>query len=927
MKTMFEKIQRSIQIFTGIPTLCLILLTGPHAPANESYELILDNFEQTSENEIRLDVMLHNTGTPFFLNDVQVEITFNANIMPPETFFHDHGLQILPGSSDLLYPPENSNLTLAHDGERLILVSEKLYSDHQLQLINSDQVIRIARLQIFLYYAEKRGAFLNVKPNFNIDPYASKVQKANVDEFNYKEGFGQVLGGRQLVNNSSDRPLASHYFTGNGSWYAKEDDQYIHWNDHPETHSDFANQLPGKHADVIIGGNVVIKSGDFVELLSNATANGGSLTLVTAEEPMYRIELLDNGDNVSLLLVDENFDELQNPSFVYAGSIVYFGTYCLDEFGEFLNWKDQHGNIVSTDPEHGPYIMPAEDMVITANWSSGDPANAAPAATGCPDKMLQGAAQPDRTSKGNSRDEMYSDLIIEPGGSLTAETLYNIHEAGPAAIVLQSNTGNDAPGSLIHHNEGVQATVERTINRWHPNTPNHGWHMISSPVQQMNIRPEFVPDGPIPPWIDFYKWDEAQVQNFHEETVTGWWINSKTTGGAWNNDFENEFVTGRGYLLAYGQPEKDYGDKTHRFAGTLETATVPVNGLTHSSMGEYAGWHLLGNPFASAIDWSKGDWQRTNIIGGPKIWDEPNASYTPVIDIIPAMSGFMVHTSGNGSLTIPPTARVHHPAGWYKSPAKNNTTPGNTSAPPPTAKQKDGQAQHIRLVAHDPAGQTAQETIILFRPDASEGADPLLDTPFMAGYAPLFFSLTPAILPASVKQPVKKNPKEGYAPLALNNLPAPREGTTIPLGFVKNGSSLFHIELARTVTGVHLFLEDLITKTMHPLSDDPLYPFTATETDPPLRFRLHLTAGEPPLAGIDEYNKPVNVFSYGKRLHVHSTCEHTTLQVFDVQGQVMMEQSLWGQGKHEIHPRLPTGIYLVRTNCDETVATTRVFVQ
>ncbi len=196
--------------------------------------------------------------------------------------------------------------------------------------------------------------------------------------------------------------------------------------------------------------------------------------------------------------------------------------------------------------------------------------------------------------------------------------------------------------------------------------------------------------------------------------------------------------------------------------------------MTHAPDGDYAGWHLLGNPFASAIDWTAGDWQRQHILGGPKIWDSEWSSYSPVIDIIPAMSGFMVFTEGNGSLRIPPEARVHQAVQESEQLAKTgNPTAANASPDHPRTDHPD----RITLRAYDPAGQTAQTTIIFFRNEASLFYDPLYDTPFMEGHAPSFWS-QPALTKGSSQHATPPR-------LALNNLPYPDGQVSIPLGFQK----------------------------------------------------------------------------------------------------------------------------------------------
>ncbi len=844
-----------------------------YAHSNESYELILDNFQQISENELHFDVILQNTGAAFFLNNVQMVIEFNQHILPENGFFDNSGLNIISESSDLFYPPKDQNFYLSTNNDGLVLLTGEPLLEEVAQEISTDDYIRIARLQVIVFYKDARGAFSDVAPNLTFRESSSFALKCPVDENGRKTGIAEHLNGRQLINNIPNRSLAGHCFSGIGNWSANNnDDNYIHWNAHPETHQDFAFNLPQQYHNVIITGTALILSGETVTLKADIDELGGRLTIIKPPSPQYQIMLVANGFNARVRLLDAEYNELDNPTFADAGTVFYLQAITFPGSGEFLNWTDQYGNVLSTSSMFGPYEMPAADMEITANWSSGS-----------------------KTVDGAGVEYQNAGLVIEPGGSLTVDTIYNDHEAGAEAIVLQSTAGDDATGSLIHQNQGVGATVERFIDRWPAESPWHGWHLISSPVEAMPIRPEFVPvgeDGTIPPWVDFYKWDEAHVQDHEGEMLTGWWINSKLSGGIWNPEFEDNFQTGRGYLMAYGPQSKGV---VRSFMGELEVSDVPVTNLTHTGEGDDAGWHLLGNPFASALDWTRGDWQRANIIGGPKIWHETYASYTPVIDIIPAMNGFMVHTSGDGSLTMPAGARVHDITGWYKSGgvalARAALADGQATK---RFRGDSGTIPHIRLTAFDPVGQTAQETVILQRPEATEGLDPVFDTPFMPGYAPEFYTISE------------------HTPLALNNHPELYDGMIIPMGFKKNASSEFYIALSANIGNTILYLEDRIANKMHLLNETPVVHFTSLPGDPVQRFRLHINPDQSTLAGEAAAQEHPVVFAYQNTIYVHTRSEIITIRVMDLHGRLLKHRKLYGSGHHTINSTLPKGIYIIR---------------
>jgi hypothetical protein len=467
-------------------------------------------------------------------------------------------------------------------------------------------------------------------------------------------------------------------------------------------------------------------------------------------------------------------------------------------------------------------------------------------------------------------DYFYPDLIIEASGSVTISpgksltisgTLTN--DACNTGLIIESDVSGT--GSLIHNTANVTATVERYISGW---SANHGWHFLSCPMVTEAIQPHFVPDPPGSNQ-DFFKWDEP----------SNVWVNTKTEAGGWNSSFETGFVSGRGYLTAYNSTVIKI------FRDSINVADVSVSGLTNTSGKIYSGWHLLGNPFASAIKWSQGTWNKTNIGANPQIWDETTASYKVLSGdgIIPAMSGFMVYTPGSGSLTIPANARLHSDSVWYKS----------------------GKEERILLVADDPQGNTAQESIVRFNSGATENFDLDYDSYFMAGFAPNFYSIA------------------GDKNFALNTLPVLTEGLSIPLGFVKNASSGFSIKLQETIKGITIYLTDLKTNTTQNLSQNPVYTFTAKEGDQPNRFKLTFGA-----LGINEPSIiPFNIYIGNDILYVNNNGNQTvkgTITVYSITGQTIATRKLTGDSLQKIDFNGKPGCYVVKITTDRGVYVQKV---
>lgn len=216
-----------------------------------------------------------------------------------------------------------------------------------------------------------------------------------------------------------------------------------------------------------------------------------------------------------------------------------------------------------------------------------------------------------------------------------------------------------------------------------------------------------------------------------------------------------QIVPGKGYLVAYENTV------TKTFTGTLNVSDISFSNLSFTS-GQGNGWHLLGNPFASAIQWNDGNWSLSDVAGTAKIWNSTSKSYTDIAanGIIPQAQGFFIQVnSSSNSITIPAAARVHNSTAWYK----------NSDAP------------KLTLIARPADGSSAQETHIRLEPQATHNNDPYWDSRFMAGYAPQFYSLA-----------------EGVK-LSTNALPSISEDMEIPLGFLKTNTTTSPLSSAKTL--------------------------------------------------------------------------------------------------------------------------------
>jgi len=447
---------------------------------------------------------------------------------------------------------------------------------------------------------------------------------------------------------------------------------------------------------------------------------------------------------------------------------------------------------------------------------------------------------------------------IAAGKALTVSgTLTN--NAGAAGLIIESDaTGT---GSLINSTAGVAATVQRYVVS-HGNVPTDGWHLMGSPVATFNINGSSFDPGASD---DLYSWDEA----------TNTWLNHKAGN-------PTQIVPGTGYIVAY----ETTGAKN--FSGNLNVADVSVSGLAHNAT-QGKGWHLLGNPFASALEWNKtgGSWALTNIAGTAKVWNSGSKAYVDVLanGIIPSAQGFFVQVneSTTGSLTIPAAARIHSSTAWYK-----NTT------------------QRLIISASPIDGSSRQESQIRIESEATSNFDFYHDSRFLPGYAPQFYSISDGEM------------------LSSNALPQVQNETSIPFGFTKNQHESFIIRLEENSLAETVFIEDLKLNLNHNLSQQPEYYFTSAEGDNPNRFLLHFGA-----VGVGEAIPATAVAAYVSNniLYVLNAQGKVQADVLDLSGRLVHSQSLQTTGLSSTPLKLPAGVYVVRLNDGQTSRTNKVIVQ
>lgn len=495
----------------------------------------------------------------------------------------------------------------------------------------------------------------------------------------------------------------------------------------------------------------------------------------------------------------------------------------------------------------------------SSNWID----NSTPAST---DNILvkAGSTNPITFIAEASSPASYNNIAIESGATLNIEagkaTTINHILYNNGTIEIKSN--ENGTGSLLVQKEVLgDVNIQRYLINAIWTDWQDGWHQIASPVDDYPITNNFTVSPETD--YDFYTWSEPDNQ----------WINFKN--GVNPTFFQingsNNFELGTGYLAAYKNAS------TKNFNGEININDVSVSDLNITgTTQDHRSWHLLGNPFTCGITWdASDDWNKSNISGTAKIWNEANKSYSDITsgDVIPVTNGFMVQAAADGaSLTIPESKRTHG-GNFYKT----------VDYP------------LIKLKANNLDNPSAQESQLIFNPESTNKWDIEYDSDFLPGYAPSFYSLAE------------------NTPVSVNSMPAIEENTSIPFIFIPNEGLNFSIEMY-DVQNLNLdvwLLDKKLNKDIN-LSEKQIYVFTSFEQDAGDRFTIHFTP-----VGINEvenYIDPINVFSNGKSITIiNNNNLGGMVKIVNILGQEVGSFTLNRNNTQDYKLDCKKGVYIVYT--------------
>lgn len=251
-------------------------------------------------------------------------------------------------------------------------------------------------------------------------------------------------------------------------------------------------------------------------------------------------------------------------------------------------------------------------------------------------------------------------LTINSGGSFTInpQTSVTVHRiTNYGTLTLDSYPNESGVASLLHRlYNGTGSTITR-IYLSGGTTPegNFKWHYISVPVNNVSAT--------VFSTLDLAQYLENLVVT--DENESGW-VAYDGYHYFTNSNIGTTFST-----LELGKGYNYYSESSSTFtlSGNLNISDFDIPVTCGTGHPEYQGFNLLGNPFASCLDWQKIITDYTPASVNNAIYFTLNdkvAAYVSGIGVdggtgtIPPLQGFFVHATANSYVYLPADARTHN---------------------------------------------------------------------------------------------------------------------------------------------------------------------------------------------------------------------------------------------------------------------------
>jgi hypothetical protein len=457
--------------------------------------------------------------------------------------------------------------------------------------------------------------------------------------------------------------------------------------------------------------------------------------------------------------------------------------------------------------------------------------------------------------------------------ALTVSGTTNLNGAG--CLILHS----DASGTASFIDNGITGTGSATMERY-LTTDIH--HFISAPISNAT----------------------ANDLRTSDPTATHGWA-------PWIVDPATPLQVMRGYDC--WKPASNPALET--FTGALNTGNQTFTGNRNGS-DPYAGWHLVGNPYPSAIDLTTGiTWDKFEPTA--YFWDQAGSYPVPYpsggnYDVYPAYGAFGTHSqyappeqgfyvhivntwTGSSVLTFTNAARVHNGVTFLKD--QRTITNG------------------LMITASSVINTYSDKITVQFKPETTADYDPGYDAYKLGGLkeAPQLYTMI------------------GETKISCNSMPFSEKNMVIPVYFSCGLSGQYTLtadSLGTFQSNAGISLQDLKLNTTQDLRLNRVYSFSYDTLDSPGRFLLHVYN---PSFGVDDVKKDnrIQIYSFGSSVYIRST-DGSALSgdifIYDVIGRELYQGQLVSNMLDRITPGIHEGYYAVRVVSRDGVYSGKVYL-
>ncbi|WP_400191293.1 LamG-like jellyroll fold domain-containing protein [Hymenobacter sp. B81] len=487
-------------------------------------------------------------------------------------------------------------------------------------------------------------------------------------------------------------------------------------------------------------------------------------------------------------------------------------------------------------------------------------------------------------------------------------------------LALADNTltlASDAQATAMLYNApGTSVTGRVTVQRYLDGSRNSGagYRHLAAPVQNTTladlataaftpiVNPAYTSTTVPFPNVFYYSTARVGTGSTVADFDLGWLSPAATT---------DPMVPGKGFAVNIS------GNQVVDFGGSLRTTPLRVDGL-HRDATPQSGWHLLGNPYPGPIDWNALTGGLNNLDNALYVFKSSGpytGTYATYINgvaanggsnLIPMGQGFFVRVStpnaGSAALQFSHAARLTS----YANPALQRST------------------ETRPLVQLELAGSTgpADQATAYFQAGATPGFDSAYDAYKVAGNNPSRLAFL-----------------AGNVELSINGLPITGLATPVTLPLLVRVAqpgtyTLSANQLLNLPTGVSAFLHDAQTGTSVNLAQQSSYAFTATSAVPTGRFSVVLTANQPLAAAPARLGEQLSIYPNPAQREVWLELptavrpQGAQASLINALGQQVFAQKLSGSAPERLAlPVLPSGVYTLRVNLPEGVATKRLVIE